>query len=69
MNVPGLALQMFDKKDHPLDHSGNELSESKTAAKLALTIFGDIGELARRRLEPNNSFLSFVSVTNNKLYF
>lgn len=36
-------------------------SASIMAAKLPLTIFGDIGELANKRLEPKASFFSRVS--------
>lgn len=35
------------------------------AAKLPLTIFGDIGEFDRSKLVPKLSFLSLVSITNH----
>lgn len=37
-------------------------SESMIAAKLPLTIFGDMGELASNKLDPKASFFSRVSL-------
>ena len=66
--LPGLSLTSSRNFENALAKSSMNLSPfSNMAAKLPLTILGDIGELARSRLDPKLVFLSRVSV-NSKFY-
>jgi hypothetical protein len=62
-SLPGLSLTSRRNLENALANSSRTLSPlSNMAAKLPLTIFGDIGELASRRLDPKLEFRSRVSV-------
>ena len=62
-SLPGLSLTSRRNLENALANSSRTLSPlSNMAAKLPLTIFGDIGELASRRLDPKLEFRCRVSV-------
>ena len=62
-SLPGLSLTSRRNLENALANSSRTLSPlSNMAAKLPLTIFGDIGELASRRLDPKLEFRSRISV-------
>lgn len=58
---PGLSFASTRSSPKFFMHSSKTSVASYMAAKLPLTIFGDIGELANNKLEPKFSFFSRVS--------
>lgn len=67
--IPGLSLAwMLSNFINPAVRSSLSRLNSKIAAKLPFTIFGDIGEFARSKLDPNSAFLSLVSRISRKHY-